>query len=89
MLPFYAVAVVFSVVTVAQSGLSDPPPPGHLKPLGSHRAAEGEIASVNVDNIPSPEDFFKDYVFPGKPLLFRGAAKQMPAYSLWTDEYLR
>ena len=81
------VVCVFYVSLTKSESLSDPP--GHLQPLGSHMAPEGQITTVSVDNIPPPEVFFQNHVLPGKPLLFRGAAKQMPAYSLWTDEYLR
>ncbi|CAK0816134.1 unnamed protein product [Prorocentrum cordatum] len=49
------------------------------------------------DVLPTPAEFFTEYVRPkdgpfagvGKPVLFRGAAKRMPAYEKWTDEYLR
>ena len=36
----------------------------------------------------SPADFFRDFVLKSRPVLFRGAAKQMKAFKLWTDEYL-
>ena len=76
-------------LSISASAESSTDPTGHLQPLGSHRPPEAVIASVTVDKIPSPEDFFNNYVLPGKPLLFEGAAKEMPAYSLWTDVYLR
>lgn len=49
------------------------------------------------DDLPSPHVFYEDYILNrggpfdgvGKPVLFRGAAKSMPAYELWTDSYLR
>jgi len=49
------------------------------------------------EDLPSPETFFAEYVLNkggpfegvGKPALFRGAAAAMPAFGLWTDEYLR
>eukprot|EP00928_Gymnodinium_smaydae_P071886 TRINITY_DN55361_c0_g1_i1.p1 TRINITY_DN55361_c0_g1~~TRINITY_DN55361_c0_g1_i1.p1 ORF type:complete len:358 (-),score=63.94 TRINITY_DN55361_c0_g1_i1:77-1150(-) len=48
-------------------------------------------------DLPSPEEFHREYVRGGsgefrgigKPVLFPGAATRMPAYSLWTDDYLR
>mmetsp|Transcript_31533 Transcript_31533/g.69533 ORF Transcript_31533/g.69533 Transcript_31533/m.69533 type:complete len:347 (-) Transcript_31533:38-1078(-) len=47
---------------------------------------------VRID-LPTPSEFYQDYILAegkvGKPVLFRGAAKKMPAYSLWTDDYLR
>ena len=62
-------------------------PSGHLQPLGSHRAAEGKIKSI--DFIPSPEDFFKEYALTSQPVVFKGAAKLSPGFSLWTDSYIR
>ncbi|XP_077988721.1 bifunctional peptidase and (3S)-lysyl hydroxylase Jmjd7-like [Glandiceps talaboti] len=61
--------------------------PGHLKPLGSHRPPVGTVDIL--DHVPHPFTFFRDYVQPGKPVLFRGAAKNMRAFHLWNDEYLR
>lgn len=62
-------------------------PPGHLEPLGSHQPPLGAID--RTDTVPSSQDFFERYALPGKPVLFNGAAKKMPAYLKWTDEYLR
>ena len=62
-------------------------PPGHLKPMGSHRPPEGSIDAV--DGFVSPQEFWEYAKGLGsKPLLFKGAAKGVPAYSLWTDDYL-
>lgn len=61
-------------------------PTGHLQPLGSHQPPVGEVLSV--DEIPSPQEFFQKYLQPGKPVLFKGAATKIPAYKLWTDDYL-
>ncbi|XP_033108665.1 bifunctional peptidase and arginyl-hydroxylase JMJD5-like [Anneissia japonica] len=63
-------------------------PPGHLKPLGSHRPPEPDgIDTVNA--IPYPREFYEEYVNKGKPLLMRGAASFMPAFQLWNDEFLK
>ena len=61
-------------------------PSGHLQPLGSHRAPEGEIKSL--DHLPTPETFYNEYVVTGQPVIFRGAAKVSPGFDLWTDAYL-
>ncbi|XP_013411943.1 jmjC domain-containing protein 5 [Lingula anatina] len=61
--------------------------PGHLQYLGSHRPAEGTIGIK--DFWPDPATFYNNYIKPGKPLLFKGKAKGIPAFNLWTDEYLR
>ena len=61
--------------------------PGHLKPLGFQVAPVGDV--LTIDTVPSPQEFFEQYVHPGKPVLFKGAAIKTPAYKLWTDDYLR
>ena len=62
-------------------------PAGHLKPLGSHRPAEGAIKAI--DFLPSPQVFFKDYVMSNQPVIFKGAAKLSLGFNLWTDNYIR
>lgn len=50
-----------------------------------------------LEEIPSPERFFKKYVRPksgpfageGQPVVFSGAARSMPAFQRWSDEYLQ
>jgi len=70
-----------------------------------HSASAADIYNVGkpqghvdiVDILPSPQEFYTKYVKNtggpfagfGKPALFRGAAKFMPAYQKWTDEYLK
>ena len=63
-------------------------PPGHMKALGSHRPPVKNGVDV-LDSVPSPLEFFDKYVKEGKPVLFRGASKNMKAFKLWSDEYLR
>ncbi len=64
-----------------------PLPTGHLQPLGSHRPPDVIIDELN--EVPSPRDFWEKYVKHEKAVIFRGAAKESPAFKLWTDEYLR
>lgn len=59
---------------------------GHMKPLGSHR---DPLPVTELTSIPAPNIFYSLYAKPGKPVILRGAAKSIPAYNLWTDEYLR
>ena len=61
-------------------------PYGHLKPLGAHRPPEGDIDSL--DAFPDPKTFYEKYVKVGRPVVFKGAAKGIPAFKRWTDEYL-
>ncbi|XP_033634064.1 bifunctional peptidase and arginyl-hydroxylase JMJD5-like [Asterias rubens] len=68
-------------------GRDEPPPAGHLKPLGWHRPAEPDVDTVN--SVPEPKEFFEKYVRHGRPLLMKGAAKNMAAFKLWKDDYLR
>jgi len=74
---------VLLVVAQLTSGIAIP---GHMKPLGSHAPPEGEI-DVR-DGFPQPLEFFDKYVAPVRPVLFRGAAKEIKGYNLWTDEYM-
>ena len=62
-------------------------PVGHLLPFGEHRPAEG---SIDVeDGLIDPEMFYNQYFKEKKPVLFKGGAKNMPAFKLWNDDYLR
>ena len=62
-------------------------PPGHLKPLGYHRPAEGPIDAV--EEFPEPQEFYEKYVKPGIPVLFKGLAKRMQNFNEMTDAILR
>ena len=60
---------------------------GHLQPLGSQIAPVGDV--LTLAEVPSPQEFFDEFVKPGKPVLFKGAAIPTPAYKSWSDDYLR
>lgn len=62
---------------------------GHLKPLGSHQDPIGGIPVTG--KFPSPWVFYQDFVLAGKPLVMKKVLEKdnIPAYRLWTDEYLR
>lgn len=75
------------ILVLAHSKAENQVPKGHLQPLGSHQPPD-EFLEI-AQEVPKPEHFFNRYVLPGVPLLFKGAAKSIPAYSKWTDEYLR
>lgn len=62
-------------------------PAWHMKPIGSHIEPE-KVDETHLTDVISPADFAKNYVLPGKPLIFRDIVKLWPAYKLWTDEYL-
>ena len=55
--------------------------------FGAHRKPEGDINEV--DGFLNPEEFFKQYVKPQKPVIFRGAAHNLSAFQLWSDQYLK
>lgn len=59
---------------------------GHLKPLGEQRKEEGHVDVLQ--DIPDVKTFFNTYVLGNKPVVFKDAAKKMPAFDLWTDEYM-
>jgi hypothetical protein len=61
-------------------------PKGHQEVLGSHR--EPDTIEERYD-IPTPLEFWSNYVKISKPVVFRGAAKHSKAYKLWSDEYLK
>lgn len=58
--------------------------PGHMEALGS-RNIKHTVPSL--DHFPTPQEFFRDYVGPSKPLLIKNGAKISPAFKLWTDDY--
>ena len=60
-------------------------------------AASGRLGTQSGPQIPvmvtngflEPNKFFENHVVPGIPVVFKGAATDFPAYSKWTDEYLK
>ena len=62
-------------------------PRGHLLPLGSH-ADPDSVPEYSPGKYPTPEEFWKKYVKPSKPAVFRGATKGWGGFTKWTDEYL-
>ncbi|KAK3710653.1 hypothetical protein QZH41_011006 [Actinostola sp. cb2023] len=63
-------------------------PKGHLQPLGNHREPENNLIDELLQ-VPSAEEFWKKYVKPSKAVVLRGAAKHSPAFTKWTDEYVK
>ncbi|XP_077998563.1 uncharacterized protein LOC144451559 [Glandiceps talaboti] len=61
-------------------------PRGHREPLGNHRDPDGHIDII--ENMISPQEFWDKYASQRRPALFKGAAKNFPAFNLWTDDYL-
>lgn len=62
-------------------------PRGHLQPLGSHRDPDNTLID-ELHEIPSAKVFWEKYVKPSRAVVLRGAAKNSPAFTTWTDEYL-
>ncbi|XP_038076574.1 tRNA wybutosine-synthesizing protein 5-like isoform X2 [Patiria miniata] len=60
--------------------------PGHLKPLGSEAT---HLPILELNQFPSPTEFFQHYVYPSVPVVFRHGARRSPAYEKWSDEYLK
>jgi Ca2+-binding EF-hand superfamily protein len=65
----------------AESGI-----PGHLKPLGFHRAPLGPVDEF--DYVISPKEFWEKYASKGEPVVFRGAANRSLGFTRWTNDYL-
>ncbi|XP_038078383.1 bifunctional peptidase and arginyl-hydroxylase JMJD5-like [Patiria miniata] len=86
-LSFNVVVFVVYLLAFSSTEHAELPPAGHLKPLGWHRVAEPGVDTVDV--VPEPGVFFEDYVRKGRPLLMKGAARNMKTFRLWNDEYLR
>ena len=54
---------------------------------GYHRKPSGPV--LEERRIPSPEDFNKKYVKTRTTVVLRQAVSNVPAMSLWTDDYLK
>ena len=67
--------------------LQDNPGPGHLEPLGSQGPTKGKIDIL--DDFLDPMEFYENYVLPGRPVLIKNGARQIPAFTLWNDAYLK
>ncbi|XP_070568015.1 tRNA wybutosine-synthesizing protein 5-like [Ptychodera flava] len=59
--------------------------PGHMEPLGSRKQWQ---PVATLESYPKSEEFFASYVLPSVPVLFKGVAKEYPAFKLWTDDFL-
>ncbi|CAH1798269.1 unnamed protein product [Owenia fusiformis] len=58
--------------------------PGHFQKFGAGRPSK-ELPSN--DGFLDPKTFFEQYAIESKPVLFKGAIKESPAFKLWTDKY--
>ena len=62
------------------------PPLGHMQELGSH--ADPLPVEERWD-FPHPHEFWEKYVKGSRAVVFREAAKRSPAFTKWTEEYLK
>ena len=53
------------------------------------RQSGEQLYVETVDGFLQPDDFINNYMIPGKPVIFKGAAKSFPAFTKWTDEYFQ
>lgn len=58
--------------------------PGHMEALGSKNVKHDV---PKLEEFPEPQEFFREYVGPGKPVFIKNGAKISPAFHLWTDDY--
>ncbi|XP_064093441.1 bifunctional peptidase and (3S)-lysyl hydroxylase Jmjd7-like isoform X3 [Macrobrachium nipponense] len=77
-----------------KSVMLNPEPDGKLKDCFLSLSSEAKELYLNdtvpvLDAIPSPLQFYRDWVAPNKPVIFRGAVKKWPAIKKWTIKYLR
>ena len=82
----YITALLFIFELCCSSNVELNAPRGHLQPLGSHTDPE-PVPEFTRDNYPTPEEFWKNFVKPSKPAVFRGGAKDWTGFTKWTDEY--
>ena len=61
-------------------------PPGHKQPIGNHRPPE---LKYDEHFELSGELLFERYVQAKQPVILRNFARQWPAFTKWTDDYLR
>ena len=57
---------------------------GQQLPLGRQSPA---IPVKEIQGFVDPATFFQEHVIPGRPVVFKGAAKEFPAFQRWSDEY--
>ena len=89
MAAFWLAISLFSLAAYSSyaGNLDDTSLRGHLEPLGSHRDPE-QVPEFKRGNYPKPEEFWKNFVKPSKPAVFRGGAGDWVGFTKWTDEYL-
>lgn len=79
--------ILFLLTLKISAGKFEAPiPMGHGKELGKHKISDGHVEQLS--KIPSPPVFWQKFASVRKPVVFKGAAKNFPAFKLWTDEFL-
>eukprot|EP00794_Sanderia_malayensis_P017487 gene17487-19236_t len=58
-----------------------------FKRLGEHK--EPSIITEQLDYVPQPIEFYEEYVSKKRPVVFRGAAMNSRAFTLWTEDFLQ
>ena len=62
----------------------------NLKMLGKHIRASVDTDAIGT-RFPHPINMFNHFIKPGKPLLMKAVLEETdyPAYTQWTDKYLK
>ena len=55
--------------------------------FGTHDCLKINITTIHYQL--SSFDFFNSFIVNSRPILFKNAARPLPAFDLWTDSYLR
>ncbi|MPC40343.1 7-dehydrocholesterol reductase [Portunus trituberculatus] len=72
----------------------NPPPEGKIKEALLKLSTEANELYLNsqvpvLDAVPSPLEFYRDWVASNKPVILQGVTKHWPALTKWTPDYLR
>ncbi|XP_078483175.1 bifunctional peptidase and (3S)-lysyl hydroxylase JMJD7 [Ciona intestinalis] len=82
----FGFVILYCIVQLAVVVVADDPP-GHMQPIGSHMPP---MPIEEREDLPNPIEFYDNYVKPGIPVVFKGAAKKFPNFNdMKSDEYLR
>ncbi|XP_063586150.1 bifunctional peptidase and (3S)-lysyl hydroxylase Jmjd7-like isoform X2 [Penaeus indicus] len=83
-----------SFVSTGDDSIFNPEPQGKLKDCLLQLCSEARELYLNnevpiLDIVPTPLQFYRDWVAANKPVIIKGAVKHWPAINKWSFDYLR